>query len=201
MEPAPHEITQLLQDWRNGDPLAFDRLMWLIYDDLRRIARRYLARQAPGHTLQPTDLVNEAYTRLLGQSQVEWQSRADFFAFAATVMRHLLVDHARRKRQRAKVSLSNVEIAAPEREVDLLALDEALNRLAALDPQKGRIIELRFFAGLTVEETAAVLGIGSATVKREWSRARAWLLRELRPMQGKLRHALYRRLSNLRMAA
>jgi RNA polymerase sigma factor (TIGR02999 family) len=179
MEPSPHEITQLLLAWRNGDPLAFDQLTRLIYDDLRRIARRYLARQAPGHTLQPTDLVNEAYTRLLGQSQIEWQSRTDFFAFAATVMRNLLVDHARRKRQGAKVSLSEVEIAAPGREVDLLALDEALSRLAALDAQKGRIIELRFFAGLTVEETAIVLGVAPITVKREWSRARAWLLHEL----------------------
>jgi RNA polymerase sigma factor (TIGR02999 family) len=180
MKPSSQEITQLLIAWHKGDQTALDRLMELVYDELRRIARRYLARQSPGHALQPSDLVNEAYTHLFDQSHIEWRNRAQFFAFAATVMRNILVDYARRNRHRPKVGLSEVELAAPESEADLLALDEALNRLAALDAQKGRIIELRFFAGLTVEETAAVLDIGSATVKREWSRARAWLLRELR---------------------
>jgi RNA polymerase sigma factor (TIGR02999 family) len=179
MASSPREVTQLLHAWRNGDQTALNELMPLVYDELRRIARRYLARQTPDHTLQPTDLVNEACTRLMDQSRIEWQNRAHFFGLSATIMRNILVDHHRRKRHRPKVSLSEVEIAAPERDVDVIALDEALNRLATLDPQKSRIVELRYFGGMTVEEVAEVLQIAPITVKREWSRARAWLLREL----------------------
>ena len=176
---SPRKVTQLLQAWRNGDQTALNELMPLVYDELRRIAQCYLARQTPGHTLQPSDLVNETCTRLMDQSHVEWQNRAHFFALSATIMRNLLVDHYRRKRHHPKVSLSEVKIAAPEREVDVIALDEALSRLAALDPQKSRIVELRYFGGMTVEEVAEVLQIAPITVKREWSRAKAWLLREL----------------------
>ncbi len=164
---SPREVTQLLQAWHNGDQTALNELMPLVYDELRRIARRCLARQTPGHTLQPSDLVNEACTRLVDQSRVEWQNRAHFFALSATIMRNILVDHYRRKRHRPKVSLGEVEIAAPERDVDLIALDEALSRLAALDPQKSRIVELRYFSGMTIEEVAEVLKIAPITVKRE----------------------------------
>ena len=161
--------------------------MPLVYAELRAIARRHLARESPGHTLQSTALVHEAYFKLVDQRSVQWQNRSHFFGIAAQMMRRILVDHARR-RHRAKrggaaptLSLDNaMAVTEPEAEVDLLALDNVLTSLAAIDPRGARIVELRFFSGLTIDETAEVLGVSSATVKREWSTARAWLYREMR---------------------
>lgn len=178
-------ITQLLVRWSDGDGTALDQLLPLVYDELRRLARSYLRRHAQPHTLQPTMLVHEAYLRLVNQQQMSWHNRAQFFGLAAKIMRDLLVDHARRQ-QAAKhggghysVSLSEADRAGRQQDFDLLALDEALQRLATLNERHSRIVELRFFAGLTIEETAAALGVAHATVEREWSLARAWLYREL----------------------
>ena len=185
--PAPEAVTRLLVEWQNGSQKALDRLMPLVYEELRGIASRYLSRESPGHTLQSTALVHEAYVKLVGQRSVRWQNRAHFFGIAAQMMRRILVDHARHqhraKRGGAAPKLSLDEamaVAEPEADVDLLALDEALTSLSAIDPRGARIVELRFFSGLTIEETAEVLAISSGTVKREWSTARAWLFRELR---------------------
>lgn len=180
------EITQLLQQWSAGDATALDRLMPLVYDELRRLARHYL-RQQPGAqlTLQPTALVNEAYLRLINQQQVDFQSRAQFYGLAAKVIRDLLVDDARRRQAdkrggaHQRVSLTGAEPISRQPTLDLLALDEALNRLAALKPQHSRVVELRFFGGLTIAETATVLQLSHATVERDWSLARAWLYAEL----------------------
>jgi len=187
MSPSPQDVTQLLRDWRQGNRAAFDQLIPLVYDELRRLAKRHLQRQSPGHTLQTTSLVHEAYLRLIDQQNIEWQNRAHFFAVAARAMRFLLVDHAR-ARQYAKrgggvrqVTLDEVAVVSPERNDDLLALDEALSRLAALDPRKSQIVELRYFGGLSAEEAAEALGVSEITVKREWLKARAWLYRELQP--------------------
>jgi len=187
MSPSPQEVTQLLRDWRQGNRAAFDQLIPLVYDELRRLAKRHLQRQSPGHTLQTTALVHEAYLRLIEQQNIEWQNRAHFFAVAARAMRFLLVDHAR-ARQYAKrgggarqVTLDEVAVVSPERNTDLLALDEALSRLAALDPRKSQVVELRYFGGLSAEETAEALGVSEVTVKREWLKAKAWLYRELQP--------------------
>lgn len=186
MTPPDSGITQLLKQWRNGDQAAFDQLVPLVYDELHHIAKRAMGHQPAGHSLQTTALVNEAYMRLCDSPQVEWQDRAHFFAVAARVMRHLLVDHARAqsvaKRGGGKTQLSLDEVAAvavewPE---ELLALDEALERLAAFDSQKSRIVEMRYFAGMSVEEVAETLGIAAITVKREWARAKAWLYHDLR---------------------
>jgi RNA polymerase sigma factor (TIGR02999 family) len=179
------EVTRLLRDWRAGDEEALERLLPRVYDELRRLARAYLARERPGHTLQPTALVHEAYLRLVDQTRVDWQNRAHFFAIAATSMRRILVSHARRrhaaKRGGAALTLTLDEglAAAGERDVDLVALDEALAALERLDPRQARIVELRFFAGLTIEETATALEVSPATVKLDWKLARAWLFREL----------------------
>jgi RNA polymerase sigma-70 factor (ECF subfamily) len=181
----PHEVTQLLIAWGNGDKTALDRLMPLIYDELRRLARHYMTRERPGHTLQTTALVNEAYLRLVDQKGTRLENRAHFFGIAARIMRQILVEHAR-SRQAAKrgggqykLSLSRVDRITSAPDVNLLALDEALGTLEALDPQKSRIVELRYFGGLGIEETAEVIGRSPATVKRDWSMARAWLRREL----------------------
>ncbi len=180
------QISLLLADWGHGDEAARDALIPLIYKELRRIARQRLWRERPDHTLQSAALVNEAYLRLVRQEPQEWQNRAHFFGVAAQMMRHILVDHARNrlaaKRGAGAPRLSlDAEIGVPQKpEVDLVALDDALNRLTSLDPQQGRIIELRFFGGLSIEETAVVMGISPATVKREWATARAWLQRELK---------------------
>ena len=180
------QINRLLAEWGHGDQDARDALIPLIYNELRRIARRHLWRERPDHTLQSAALVNEAYLRLIRQEPPEWQNRAHFFGVAAQLMRHILVDHARNrlaaKRGAGAPRLSlNPEIALPQKpEVDLVALDSALNKLATLDPQLSRLIELRFFGGLSIEETAVVLGVSPATVKREWATARAWLQRELK---------------------
>jgi RNA polymerase sigma factor (TIGR02999 family) len=189
MPPAPQDVTQWLSAWRNGNQEALAHLLPLVYDELRRLAQRYLQRERPDHTLQATALVHEAYLRLVDQRQAQWQNRAHFFGLAAQMMRRILVDHARRqhaaKRGGAEPKLSLDEAvwvsAAPA--PDLTALDDALTRLAGLDPQHSRLVELRFFGGLTIEETAEVLGVSPATVKRDWSMAKAWLYRELR-MRG-----------------
>ena len=183
---SPQGITQLLVDWSNGDQSALDKLMPVVYDELRRLASNYLRHERAGHTLQPTALVNEAYLKLVDQRKAHWQNRAQFFGVAAQLMRRILVDHARvrqaQKRggsDRQQLSLSHVDQVAEKPDVDLLALHEAMNELAELDPQQSRIVELRFFGGLTIEETAEVLGISHATVERDWTLARAWLRREL----------------------
>lgn len=184
--PNQEEITGLLISWGNGDQEALDRLMPLVTTELRRLARRYLERESAGHTLQPTALVNELYLRLVDRRRVSWQNRAHFFGFAAQTMRRILVDHVRSQRAQKrgagarKVALDEAVSFTPEPDVDLIALDEALITLAAMDPRQSRIIELRFFAGLTLEETAEVLDISEATVSRDWASAKAWLYRELK---------------------
>jgi len=185
MQQLPENVTQLLIDWGNGDKDALDALVPLVYDELRRQAARYLRRESPGHTLQTTALIHEAYLRLVDQKNVRWQNRAHFFGIAANMMRRILVDHARTKK-RAKRGGSNIrvsfrDVAAPKQnqEVDVVAIDRALEKLNKIDEQQSKIVELRFFSGLTVEETATVLGISPATVKRDWSMAKAWLHREI----------------------
>jgi RNA polymerase sigma factor (TIGR02999 family) len=184
-DPLSQNITHLLKEWSDGDQRALDRLTPLVYEELRHQAARYLRRERPGHTLQTTALINEAYLRLIDAKDVRWQSRAHFFAVAANLMRRVLVDHARRrdaeKRGGSQIRLTLDEGLAVARnsEVDLLAIDEALDRLAAIDAQQARVVELRFFSGLSVEETAAALGVSPKTVKRDWSVARAWLRREI----------------------
>lgn len=187
MQPASSaRVSKLLLNWGQGDQGAREALIPLVYDELRRLARRHLRRERPGHTLQSAALVNEAYLRLIRQDQPQWQSRAHFFGVAAQLMRHILVDHARNrmaaKRGAGAPRLTlDPEIALPQqREVDLVALDDALNQLAALDEQQSRVVELRFFGGLSIEETSVVLEISPATVKREWATARAWLQREMK---------------------
>jgi RNA polymerase sigma factor (TIGR02999 family) len=185
MEP-PVGVTQLLVDWNNGDQAALGKLMPVVYDELRRLAGNYLRRERVGHTLQPTALVNEAYMKLVDQRHARWQNRAQFFGVAAQLMRRILVDHARVRQAQKRggsdqqqLSLSHADRIAKKPDIDLLALHEALNDLAAIDEQHARIVELRFFGGLTIEETAEVLGISHATVERDWTLARAWLRREL----------------------
>jgi RNA polymerase sigma factor (TIGR02999 family) len=184
-EPSPPDITQMLIDWSNGDREALDRLIPAVYAELRRQAARHLRRERAGHTLQTTDLIHEAYLRLVDQKNVRWQNRAHFFAVAAQSMRRILVDHARR-RHRAKRGGSGIVLpldegllVAEKSEVDLLALDEALTRLAAIDVRQSRIVELRFFSGLSIEETAAVIGVSQTTVKDDLNMAKAWLRREI----------------------
>jgi RNA polymerase sigma factor (TIGR02999 family) len=185
MRQSSPDVTELLRAWGGGDKAALDQLIPVVYDELRRQASRYLRRELPGHTLQTTALVNEAYLRLIGQKNVNWQNRAHFFGIAAQLMRRILVDHARAKNRakrggaRLRVTLDEATSVATCREIDLVALDEALNRLAKIDAQQGKVVELRFFSGLNVEETAEVLGISPATVKRDWSVAKAWLHREI----------------------
>jgi RNA polymerase sigma factor (TIGR02999 family) len=182
---APESISQLLLRWSDGDSSAREKLMPLVYNELRRLARKYLRHERANHTLQPTALVNEAYLRLVDQHSVLWQNRAQFFGLAAKLMRNILVDHARSREaakrggQHYSVSVSELDRVSKSSEVDLVVLHEALERLAAYDNQKSRIVELRFFGGLTIEETAEVLDISHATVERDWKMARAWLRREL----------------------
>jgi len=181
----PHEITQLLAEWTNGNQEALDKLYPLVYDELRRIARRYMSRERKGHTLQTTALINEAYLRLVEQRNVHWANRAHFFAIAAQIMRRILIDYARRyeyaKRGAGaqRVSLDEVAFVAKERARELLLLDEALNRLVTVDTRRSRVVELRFFGGLENEEIAEVLKISPNTVTRDWHMARAWLYKEL----------------------
>jgi RNA polymerase sigma factor (TIGR02999 family) len=182
---SPATITQLLIRWSDGDNAALDELAPQVYSELRRLAKYYLRQERPDHTLQPSDLVHEAYLRLVDEKEVDWQNRAHFFGIASVRMRHILVEHAR-SRQAAKrgggeyrLSLSEADRRAGNRDINLLALDDALQRLEALDPLKSRIVELRYFGGLTIEETAEALRISPATVKRDWSMARAWLRSEI----------------------
>lgn len=182
---SSHEVTQLLIDWSNGNQAALDRLMPLVDRELHRLAHHYMRRENPGHTLQTTALVNEAYLRLVEQKHVHWKNRAHFFALAAQLMRRILVDRARSRRYAKRgggahrISFDETMVFSRERGSDLIALDEALNRLAAIDPRKGKVVELRFFGGLSVEETAEALQISAVTVMREWSMARAWLYNSL----------------------
>ena len=184
-EPQTHQVTQLLIDWSNGDRAALDTLMSIVDDELRRLAHRYMNRERAGHTLQTTALVNEAYVRLVNRESVHWQNRAHFFAIAAQLMRTILVDHARshacakRGGGANKLELDEALVVSQEKASEVVALDDALQVLAQIDPQQSRIVELRFFGGLTVEETAEVLQLSPATIKREWSTAKAWLYREL----------------------
>jgi RNA polymerase sigma factor (TIGR02999 family) len=182
---GPGDITQILEQTRAGDRDAYERLMPLVYGEMRQLAARYLRRERIDHTLQPTALVHEAFLKLIGQRHVDWKNRAHFFGIAAQAMRRILVDHARSvgrtKRGGAErpVSIDDVQVALTPRPIDLIALDDALQRLGELDPQQSRVIELRYFGGLSIEETAEVLGVSSSTVKREWTMARAWLYHEL----------------------
>ena len=180
------QITRLLQEWQDGSAQALERLIPLVYNELHTLASRYLARERQNHTLQPTALVNEAYLKLAGQREVDWQNRAHFYGIAAQLMRRILVDRARydgrakRGRDVLSVSIEDVEPSSASIDpVDVIVLDRALSRLEALDSQQGRIVELRFFGGLTIQETADVMRISSGTVKRDWAVARAWLYREL----------------------
>ena len=191
-EPSPPDITQMLIDWSNGDREALDRLIPAVYAELRRQAARHLRRERYGHTLQTTDLIHEAYLRLVDQKNVRWQNRAHFFAVSAQLMRRILVDHARR-RHRAKRGGSGITlpldegllVVAEKSGVDLLALDEAMTRLASIDERQSQIVELRFFSGLTIEETATVLGVSLTTVKDDLNMAKAWLRREIGGVKGK----------------
>jgi RNA polymerase sigma factor (TIGR02999 family) len=179
-------ITQLLIDWSKGDQAALEKLMPLVYDELRRLASNYLRRERASHTLQPTALVNEAYLKLVDQRNAKWQNRAQFFGISAQLMRRILVDHARQHQaakrggsKQQRLSITSAERVVKQPEIDLLALNEALDELTILDPQQAQIVELKFFGGLSIEETAEVLGISHATVERDWKMARAWLRRQL----------------------
>ena len=179
------DLTVLLLEWRDGDRAALDRLVPLVYDELRHIAHRYVQRERNGHTLQTSALVNEAYLRLAGQQNVAWQNRAHFFAVTAQVMRHILIDHARRRRyvkhggELKVVPLNDGAGMSQQRAAELIALDEALAELASLDQRKSRVVELRYFGGFSLEETAEVLKVSLMTVRRDWRAAKAWLFRRL----------------------
>ena len=183
-EPDAKDISTLLRAWSDGDQSALDGLTPIVYEELRRLAHRYMRRERPGHTLQTTALVNDAYMRLVDYKRMQWQDRAHFFAVSAQVMRRILVEHARRQNQRRggdvpHVSLEEAAMVGGERSPDLVALDDAMNALARLDMRKVQVVEMRFFGGLSVEETAEVLKVSPVTVMRDWSTAKAWLYREL----------------------
>lgn len=190
MGGATPDVTELLLRWKDGGDPVRDELLALVYDELRRVAGAQLRAERHDHTLQPTALVNEVYLRIVDQTRVQWQNRAHFFAVAARLMRRILVDHARRTGAAKRgsgvrpVRIESVEPAAPMADVDLVDLDAALARLAERDERMSRVVEMRYFAGLSVEETAEALAISVATVKREWSTARAWLHRELAATGG-----------------
>lgn len=185
MTPSPHEVTQLLIDWSNGNQAALDKLMPLVYQELHRLAHQYMSRERPGHTLQTSALVNEAYLRLVDQRDVRWQNRAHFFAIAARLMRRILVDYVRNRRYAKRggdarhVSLDEAVIVSQERAADVIAVDDALKTLSAIDQRKSQIVELRFFGGLSIEDTAEVLAVSPGTVMREWTLAKAWIRREI----------------------
>ena len=185
MSESPEQITRLLVQWSAGNRGALDQLLPIVYNDLKRLAGVYLRRERPGHTLQSTALVNEAFLRLVDQREATWQNRAQFFGIASQAIRRILVDHARQRKaqkrggEALRVTIDE-SIAAPGGgDFDILALEDALEKLAALDERQSRIVELRFFGGLSIEDTGAVLGLSPATVKRDWSMARVWLFREL----------------------
>ena len=183
--PTTHEVTELLLAWSNGEKAALESLAPLVYKELHRLAHHYMSRERPDHTLQTSALVNEAYLRLVDQKRVQCQNRAHFFAISAQLMRQILINHAqsrrclKRGRGARKLSLDKAIIVSKERSEDLLALDDALNELAKVDPRKSKVVELRFFGGLSVEETAEALDVSPVTVMREWRLAKAWLYREL----------------------
>ena len=185
MDPSTHDVTRILRAWSDGDRRALDELIPIVYEELRRQAARYLRRERPDHTLQTTALIHEAYVRLVDQKDVRWQNRAHFFGVAAQLMRRILVDHARKdqalKRGGPAVALPLEEAAAVSGgpDMNLVALDEALTKLAAVDERKGRVVELKYFGGLTAEEAAEVLGVSEATVRHDWGLAKAWLRREI----------------------
>ena len=185
MTPSPQEVTQLLIEWTDGNQAARDELMPLVYEELRRLAHRYMGRERPGHTLQTSGLVNEAFLRLVDQTNVHWKNRAHFFAIAAQIMRRILVDYARSRRYAKRgggarqVSLDEGLIVSEGRSAEVVELDDALKGLAAIDQRKSQIVELRFFGGLSIEETAEVLGVSPGTVMRDWTLAKAWLRKEM----------------------
>ena len=185
MTPSPGTITRLLVDWRDGDQTALDRLVPLVYRELRRLAGYYMRRQRADHTLQTSALINEAYLRLIDHKNMRWENRAHFYAVAAQAMRRILVDHARsrgyakRGGGALKVSFDEAVIGAEERGAELIALDDALQDLAELDPRKSQVVELRYFGGLSVDETAEVIGVSPVTVMREWRSAKGWLLKAI----------------------
>ena len=180
----PQNITQLLAEWRDGDQSALDELYPLVYDELHRLARRYMSRERKGHTLQTTALINEAYVRLVGQ-KVDWANRSHFFAISAQIMRRILIDHARRHAYAKRgggaqqVSLEEAAAVTPDQSAELLRLDEALTSLAEMDPRRSQVVELRYFGGLNNEEIAGVLNVSENTVTRDWNMARAWLYQQL----------------------
>jgi RNA polymerase sigma-70 factor, ECF subfamily len=190
MEPAAHDITQLLRAWSGGDQAALGKLTPLVYEELHRAAHRYMAQERPGHMLQTTALVNEVYLRLVDVRKVNWQDRAHFLAVCARLMRRVLTDFARSRRHlkrggdSPRVVLDEALLVSRQPPADLIALDDGLNALAAFDPRKSEVVELRFFGGLSVEETAAVLEVSSDTVKRDWKLARVWLLEQMTDERG-----------------
>ena len=190
MSAPPREITQLLLEWRNGDRTALDKLMPMVYEELRQLASHYMAAERTDHTLQATALINEAYLRLTDHKDIQWQNRAHFYAVAAQAMRRILVGHARARHAAKRgggaltVSLEDA-LAMADKSADLIALDEALSDLAALDPRKSQVVELRHFGGLTAEEVAGVLGVSPVTVMRDWKTAKAWLLRAVTQRQAR----------------
>ena len=185
MAATQHEVTELLRQWRSGDKQALDKLTPLVYEELHRLAHQYIIRERPGHTLQTTALVNEAYLRLVEQKDVEWQSRAHFFAVSAQVMRHILVDYARQQAavkrggEFQKVELDGEAIVSRERAAELVELDEAMQALHEIHPRRSKVVELRYFGGLNNKEAAEVLKVSEATIERDWRFAKAWLYREL----------------------
>jgi RNA polymerase sigma factor (TIGR02999 family) len=190
------DLTGLLLEWRHGDKAALETLTPLVYDELRRIAHRYVRREREGHTLQTTALVNEAFVRLAGADKIAWQNRTHFFAVTAQVMRHILIDHARRRHytkhggQVRQVALEDAAAMSRQRAAELVMLDEALAELAKLDPRKSRVVELRYFGGLSLEETAEVLEVSPMTVRRDWRAAKAWLYRRMRDPSALIPHLL-----------
>jgi RNA polymerase sigma-70 factor, ECF subfamily len=188
--PSRHQITELLAEWRDGNQSALDELYPLVYDELHRLARRYMSRERKGHTLQTTALINEAYVRLVDQKNVNWANRSHFFAISAQIMRRILIDHARRHAYAKRgggaqqVSLEEVAAIIPEQGRELLRLDEALKSLAERDPRRSQVVELRYFGGLNNEEIAGVLNVSENTVTRDWNMARAWLYQQLTENAG-----------------
>jgi len=185
MTPSSHEVTKLLKDWSAGDESALDKLMPLVYDELRRLAHQHMRREKRGHTLQTSALVNEAYLRLVDQGNINWEGRGHFFGIAARLMRQILVDQARRRNfakrggGAIRVSLNEATTVAQEQSANVVALEDALKSLEKIDPRQGEIVELRFFGGLSIEETANVLKVSTGTVMRDWTFARAWLRKEM----------------------
>lgn len=185
MNPSPPQVTQLLVAWGNGDEAAREELISVVYQELHRLAHNYMKRESPGHTLQTSALVNEAFVRLVDQRNVRWQNRAHFYGIAAQMMRRILVDYARSRRYAKRgggaqaMSLDEAMIVSDERSAEVVSVHEALEQLAKFDPRKGQIVELRFFGGLTIEETAEVLGVSPGTVMKDWTLAKAWLRREI----------------------